>query len=58
MRYSSAMKSISPLKFAAWCALAGISFGAALGWGALIVAGMLLPIFFLLVWIIVSELRS
>lgn len=51
------MQTINPLKFAAWLALAGISFGAALGWGWLIVAGLVVPPVFLILWLIASVLR-
>ena len=33
-----------PLKFAAWLAVFGISFGLALGWGWLVLAGLVLPL--------------
>ena len=55
--YSCGMQRINPLKFAAWLALAGISFGAALGWGWLIVAGLIVPPVFLILWLIASVLR-
>ena len=36
--------SYKPLQFAAWLAVAGISFGLALSWGWLVLAGIALPI--------------
>jgi hypothetical protein len=52
------MHSVSSLKFAAFIALSCISFGVALGWGALIVFGIIAPPVFLILWLIASVLRS
>lgn len=46
-----------PLKFAAWLAVFGISFGMALGWGWLVVAGLVLPLVVLALAVVVPFLK-
>lgn len=46
-----------PLQFAAWLAVAGISFGLALGWGWLVVAGLVLPLVVLVAAVVLPFFR-
>jgi 2-keto-4-pentenoate hydratase len=55
VRYSAAMRHTNPFKLAAWLAVAGLSFGLSLGWGWLVLLGLLGPIA-VLAWACIAPL--